>query len=163
MTIHKITYRQEIKPTDVAAIETIIRSSGFFSAEEIDIAQELAEEKLELGAASSYQFLFAENEDIVFGYSCFGLIPMTSASYDIYWIAVNQHLRSKGLGKKLMEKSEEIIRSLGGKRVYVETASRKQYQTTHSFYQSCGYHQAAFLEDFYAEGDGKIIYVKILK
>src|SRR4030042_200192 len=163
MTKNKTKFRHQIKPTDVAAIETLVLSSGFFSSEEIDIARELAEEKLEMGDASSYHFLFAESEDIVCGYTCFGLIPMTSASYDIYWIAINQHLRGKGLGKKLMEKSEEIIRRWGGKRIYVETASRNQYKSTHAFYESCGYHQEALLKDFYTEGDSKIIYAKILK
>jgi hypothetical protein len=33
---------------------------------------------------------------------------------------------------------------------------------THRFYERCGYRQAAFLEDFYAPGDGKVIFVRSL-
>ena len=54
-------YRQQIQPSDMEAIADIVKSSGFFSAEEIDIAMELAEEKLAKPDASSYQFLFAED------------------------------------------------------------------------------------------------------
>ncbi len=157
-----ITFRREIKQTDIEAIENIVTSSGFFSSAEIEVALELALEKLAEGAASSYEFLFAEVENIVCGYSCFGLIPLTSASYDLYWIAVNDKIRGQSIGKKLLSKAEEIIFGLGGRRIYVETSSRNQYRPTHSFYEKCGYHKEAILKDFYFAGDSKIIYSKEL-
>ncbi len=162
MTNLNITFRQQIKQTDIEAIEKIVRSSGFFSSAEIDVALELAYEKLTEGPVSSYEFLFAEKENIVCGYSCFGLIPLTSASYDLYWIAVNDHMRGQSIGKKLLSKSEETIFGLGGKHIYVETSSRNQYRPTHNFYESCGYREEAILKDFYSPGDSKIIYSKVL-
>ena len=162
MTENNIIYRQLILPEDPDTISSIIESSGFFSTEEIVIARELAEEKLSHGSACSYQFLFAEKEDSVCGYTCYGLIPATTASYDLYWIAVNEAFRGKGLGKALMERTENIIESLSGKRIYVETSSRDQYKPTHIFYESCGYKKEAFLKDFYGTGDSKIVYVKSL-
>lgn len=162
MTTLNIKFRQQIKPTDIEAIERIVRSSGVFTSAEMEIALELPEEKLAKGPASSYEFLFAEDEKHILGYTCFGLIPMTSASYDIYWIAVDEHLRGTGLGKKLMAKSEEIIKSLSGRRIYVETSSRNPYRPTHNFYERCGYHREAVLNNFYAESDSKIIYLKEL-
>ena len=162
MTANKLIYRQQIMAADPHAISRIVRSSGFFSAEEIALARELAEEKLDQGNASSYQFLFAEDEDSVIGYTCFGLIPATSGSYDLYWIAVDEKFRSQGLGKELMQKTQHIISGVGGRLIYAETSSRDQYKTTHGFYENCGYRQEAFLKDFYAPGDSKIIYVKTL-
>jgi ribosomal protein S18 acetylase RimI-like enzyme len=162
MTTLNIKFRQQIKQTDIEAIEKIVSSSGFFSSAEIEVALELAYEKLAEGAASSYEFLFAEVENIVCGYSCFGLISLTSASYDLYWIAVNHNIRGQSIGKKLLSKAEEIIFGLGGRRIYVETSSRNQYRPTHSFYEKCGYHKEAILKDFYFPGDSKIIYSKAL-
>jgi ribosomal protein S18 acetylase RimI-like enzyme len=159
---NNLIYRRQIKPADIEAIEKIVRSSGVFTSAEIEVALELPEEKLTKGTASSYEFLFAEDEKHIWGYTCFGLIPMTFASYDIYWIAVDERLRGSGLGKKLMAKSEEIIKSLNGSRIYVETSSRTQYNQTHNFYESCGYHKEAILKDFYSAGDSKIIYLKEL-
>lgn len=161
--MEEIKYRRQIKPTDVAAIKIIVRASGFFSAAEIEIAVELAEEKLELGPDSSYEFLFAEDAGRVVGYACWGLIPATVGSYDLYWIAVQPELRGRGLGKKLLMETEKFIFDAGGRRIYVDTSSRQQYEPTRLFYEKCGYHQGALLKDFYAPGDGKIIYVKILK
>jgi ribosomal protein S18 acetylase RimI-like enzyme len=162
MTSNTTRYRQQIIAADPAAIFRIVQSSGFFSIEEIVLARELAEEKLAQGNDCSYQFLFAENEDSVLGYTCYGLIPATCGSYDLYWIAVDEQFRSQGLGKELMLKTEDVIRGIGGRQIYVETSSRDQYKPTHSFYESCGYQKEALLKDFYAAGDSKIIYVKTL-
>jgi ribosomal protein S18 acetylase RimI-like enzyme len=157
------SYRQQIQHSDIGAIAEIVESSGFFSAAEIDIAQELAEEKLTQPHDSSYQFVFAEDEGRVVGYTCYGLIPATSHSYDIYWIAVLKDIRGQGLGKQLMAETEKLIFAQGGSQIYAETSSRDQYKPTQKFYESCGYHREAFLKNFYREGDSKIIYAKVLK
>ncbi|MFA5323228.1 MAG: GNAT family N-acetyltransferase [Smithella sp.] len=157
------TYRQQIQISDIEAIANIVESSGFFSDEEVEIAIELAEEKLERQDASSYRFLFAEKGNRVIGYTCYGLIPATSSSYDIYWIVVSKDLRGQGLGKMLMAAIEKLIYQSGGRQIYAETSSREQYKPTHKFYESCGYYQEAFLKNFYSEGDSKIIYAKIFK
>jgi ribosomal protein S18 acetylase RimI-like enzyme len=161
--ITNLTYRQQINPFDIDVISAILKSSGFFSAAEIDLARELAADKLAQPAESTYEFLFAQDRQVVHGYTCYGLIPATAGSYDLYWIAVDEPSRGTGLGKTLMQKTESIISSLGGKRIYVETSSRDQYRPTHGFYERCGYLREAFLKDFYAEGDSKIIYTKVIK
>jgi GNAT superfamily N-acetyltransferase len=155
-------YRQNIRPSDPDAISEIVKGSGFFSAAEEALARELAEEKLEQGEKSSYQFLFAEEDGLVVGYTCCGLIPATAGSYDLYWIAVAQSLRGGGTGSRLLEKTEEMVRNQGGRKIYAETSSRPQYKPTRHFYEKCGYVPEAFLRDFYSPGDSKIIYAKTI-
>jgi ribosomal protein S18 acetylase RimI-like enzyme len=156
-------YRQEIQSSDLGVILNIVQSSGFFSTAEVEMACELATDRLENGQRSSYQFLFAEKDGDVVGYTCYGLIPATVASYDLYWIAVSETSRGKKMGKILLQKTEEIIRGMGGICLYAETSSRAQYASTQKFYQNCGYIAEAVLKDFYAPGDSKIIYSKVLK
>lgn len=163
MQMNSVTYRQEIQPSDLGAILNIVQGSGFFSAEEVELACELAADRLEQGRQSSYQFLFAEHEGRVAGYTCYGLIPATAGSYDLYWIAVSEAMRGRGLGKILLQKTEELILGLDGMRIYAETSSRAQYDPTQRFYERCGYICEALLRDFYAPGDSKIIYSKLLK
>jgi ribosomal protein S18 acetylase RimI-like enzyme len=158
-----ITFREQIKPSDLDAIARIVHSSAFFSAAELDLACELAAEKLSDGDTCSYRFLFGEDGDCVWGYTCFGLIPATAGSYDLYWIAVDDHLRANGLGKQLLKITEDIIKDSGGLHIYAETSSRSQYQSTQRFYESCGYLREAFLKDFYYEGDSKVIYSKVIR
>ncbi len=162
MDISCVKYRQKINTADLQAIARIVESSGFFSAAEIDLALELANDKITHGQNSSYQFLFGEADGFVWGYTCFGLIPATAASYDLYWIAVDNNFRTQGLGKQLLGETENIIRKWSGQHIYAETSSREQYRATRLFYESCGYMGEAFLKDFYAESDSKVIYSKIL-
>lgn len=159
----QILYRQEIRPDDLDAIESIVRSSGFFSPAEIDIARELASDRLLHGKQSAYEFLLAESGGQVVGYTCYGPIPATVGSYDLYWIAVSESMRKKGLGKALLTKTENLILTAGGLNIYAETSSRTQYEPTHLFYESCGYEPQAVLKNFYAPGDSKIIYAKTVK
>jgi GNAT superfamily N-acetyltransferase len=144
-------------------VREIVAATGFFSAEEVRIAEELVEERLSRGEDSGYLFLFADRGGDTVGYTCYGLIPLTAASYDLYWIAVHPSAQGDGLGRRLLTATEKRIRALGGRRVYAETSSRPQYLPTRAFYDRCGYRTAAQLEDFYAPGDGKVIFEKVLR
>jgi ribosomal protein S18 acetylase RimI-like enzyme len=157
-----ISYRDKPIPSDVGSIRNIVNSSGFFSAEEVEMAVELVQENLSKGRSSGYYFLFLEMNERVVGYSCYGPIPCTKESYDLYWIAVLHDFRSRGIGRELLERTEKKIEEMGGKRIYVDTSSRDQYEPTRSFYRAGGYEQEAVLKDFYSPGDDKIIYVKQL-
>ncbi len=156
----EISYRETIGPDDEASIRRIVGATKYFSEDEIDLAAELARERLEKDLASGYHFIFAERGGIVLGYTCFGPIPVTSSSYDLYWIAVHPDAQGAGLGKVLIVRTEERIRDLGGTRIYIETSGLDLYRPTRSFYLRCGYMEAAVLPDFYAPGDSKYIYVK---
>ena len=157
-----LTFRQEVLQSDAQHVRELTTSTGFFMDAEIDVAVELVEERLSKGESSGYYFVFAEQGGRVVGYTCFGPIPCTMASFDLYWIAVHDSCRGQGIGKALMRKSEECIAAIGGTRVYIETSSRAQYVPTRQFYFACGYQEAAVLADFYAPGDGKVIYLKVL-
>jgi len=157
------TFRTTVLPADRQIVRDIVASTRFFSPEEIDVAVELVDEYLQTGEASGYHFQFVEVDQCVAGYTCFGHIPCTQTSYDLYWIAVHQEFRRRRLGGALMQRTEEMIRARGGRRVYIETSSRPQYESTRGFYRRCGYHEAAHLPDFYGPGDGKLIYVRGLE
>jgi GNAT superfamily N-acetyltransferase len=157
-----IEYRYSVEPADRDRIRNIVESSGFFNCEEIEVAVELAEERLAKGEKSGYFFVFAEMEGRMVGYACFGPISGTQCSFDLYWIAVEDGCRGTGIGKGLLYKAEESIRVMGGRRIYVETSSRELYEPTRAFYRNNGYRLEAALEDFYAPGDSRNTYVRVL-
>lgn len=155
-----ITYRHAVEPDDTDKIRNIVESSGYFNPEEIEVAVELAVERLTKGEKSGYHFIFAEIDGRTIGYACFGPIAGTQCSFDLYWIAVDNGSRGKGIGKELLNKSEEAIREMSGHRIYVETSSRDRYATTRAFYVNNDYQLDASIRDFYAPGDSKNIYIK---
>jgi ribosomal protein S18 acetylase RimI-like enzyme len=158
-----IVYREEVRQEDREAVGRLVHTTGFFSKEEYDIALELIDDRLARGKACGYFFLFAEEGGRLLGYTCFGPIPGSSHSFDLYWIAVDPHAQGRGLGRKLLTESERLMAEHGARRVYADTSSRPQYKPTQAFYLACGYVQEAVLADFYAPNDGKIIFVKVLK
>jgi D-alanine-D-alanine ligase len=156
-----LTFRDEPQADDAARVRELVAATGFFSAEEAEVAGELVEDRLAKGAASDYRFVFADDAaGRLVGYSCFGRIALTRSSWDLYWIAVATDVQGRGLGRAVLAESERRIAEAGGGRVYVETSSRPQYEPTRRFYERCDYATAAVLDDFYAEGDGKVIFVK---
>jgi GNAT superfamily N-acetyltransferase len=157
-----ITIRNSVERADVERIRSITESTGFFYPEEVDTAVELIEDRLNKGPRCGYHFLFAEEDGQTVGYTSYGPIACTRTSFDLYWIVVAGSFRGKGLGKRLLEASENAIRDLGGNRVYIETSMRPLYEPTRAFYLARGYTAAAVLDDFYAPGDAKVIYVKVI-
>ncbi len=162
MTDRSIVLRYDARPDDREAVRRMVGSTGVFSPVEIDVAVELVDDRLESGPQSDYCFVFAEHEGRAVGYTCYGKIPLTAASFDLYWIAVDKTFHGRKIGRMLLEKTEELIRQSGGRQVYIETSNRHQYAPTRGFYLRCGYRQEAILRDFYAAGDDKVIYVKEL-
>jgi ribosomal protein S18 acetylase RimI-like enzyme len=156
--------REAPEAGDPDRVRALVAATGFFSDEEIAVAAELVEERLARGMASGYSFLFAEEgpDRRLAGYSCYGRVPLTQASFDLYWIVVGPESQGAGLGRRLLAESEAAIAAVGGTALYAETSGRLQYAPTRSFYRRCGYREAAVLVDFYAPGDDKIIFAKRL-
>jgi ribosomal protein S18 acetylase RimI-like enzyme len=155
--------RTEPRPSDRDDIRRILTGTGFFTIAEIDVAIELIDDRLSKGPNSGYSFNFADADDGLLGYVCYGEIACTVGSYDLYWIAVAPRAQGIGLGRTLIEAAENAIRCAGGRRVYIETSNRPQYVPTRGFYERCGYVAEATLRDFYAPGDDKVIFARSLE
>lgn len=157
-----VTVREDLRAADRAAILKIIESTGFFHAAEITIALELIDDALANGDASEYRFLVAEHAGQVVGYTCIGAVACTQSSWDLNWIAVNPDLQGMGVGRKLVKASEDFARRNGATRMYIDTSGRELYVPTRAFYERCGYTVAATFPDFYAPGDAKVVFLKVL-
>ncbi len=158
----KLIFREQVRPDDAAVVRGIVTSTGFFHDHEVAVAVELVEERLEKGTDCGYLFLFAEQAGHTVGYCCYGEIPCTAGSFDLYWIVVHDSCRGRGIGGLLMGETERRIAGLGGRAIWVETSSQEKYLPTRQFYLRYGYQEEALLKDFYAAGDDKVIYAKHL-
>lgn len=163
MTIWECAIRSEVRPDDRKAVDAIVASTGYFNPAEQAVAEELVDEYLARGEASGYRFLFAEDpatDAAVLGYACYGPVAGTESSHDLYWIAVHERHRGKGIGRRLLDATLAAVRAEGGTRLYAETSSRELYRPTHEFYLKNGFRLEARLPDFYATGDDKLIFMR---
>jgi ribosomal protein S18 acetylase RimI-like enzyme len=161
-TLPACRFREALRPEDRAGVRELVASTGFFRADEIEIAVELVEERLARGAMSGYEFIFADLDGRLAGYACYGPIPCTTGSFDLYWIAVDPRCQRHGIGRALMSAVESRIAARGGQRIYIDTSGKDQYASTRAFYERNGFHCDARLKNFYAPGDDRVIYAKLL-
>lgn len=169
-----IRLRYDVRPADRIAVRRIVESTNFFASDEGDVAVELVDERLVKGESCGYFFAFADIEPSsetqqpdnagseTVAYVCYGPIPCTVGSFDLYWIAVDQSAQRRGLGRVLLNEAERLIRKEDGRHVYIETANRRLYAPTQNFYESCGYECVSVLADFYGIGDDKVTFRKVL-
>lgn len=158
MKKQKESFRTEVTVADVAAIRAMVTEAGVFSAEEIDVAEELAQDAATLGKGSHYHFILMDTEEGLAGYSCYGRIALTDERYDLYWIVTDANRQRRGVASALMERTAKAVRSLGGKAIYAETSSRTIYRPAQRFYIKQGFTLAATVADFYRKGDDKQLY-----
>lgn len=161
-----IKFRSQVITSDSEEVTRLVKATGVFSPAEVEVAVELVQEGRLKGETSGYRFLMAQHgqggQAPLLGYCCFGPIPCTLSSFDLYWIAVHPDAQGQGLGKSLLAMCEQEIIKLAGTRVYAETSSQLRYHPTRCFYERCGYALEAALADFYAPGDHKLVYCKSL-
>ncbi len=160
--LHGVRWRFTLEPADADRIRRLVTITGFFNTEEIAVAEELVLERLAKGDTSGYFFVLAEHYGRLAGYTCYGPIPGTQGSFDLYWIAVHPDFQRKGLGHRILNQTEKNILKAGAHRIYVDTSQRDQYAGTRTFYERNGYRLETVLKDFYAPDDGKVIYCKVL-
>lgn len=160
MSLQSYQIRYNVKPSDLEAVEEIIRSTHFFREDEIEVAVELVQETLEKGKVSGYNFVFLESEGKTIAYACFGKIPCSLVSFDLYWIATHNDYRGHGLGSIVLTEVEKIIKQQKGLYIYIETSSKELYTSTQKFYEKNKYEIKSIFENFYDLGDGKVVYLK---
>jgi ribosomal protein S18 acetylase RimI-like enzyme len=160
-----MTLRAHPKDSDRDAVLQLVRLTGFFSEEEQGIAVELVEEALAKGKDSGYEFLFADDPaqpGRLLGYTCYGPIPGTRSSYDLYWIAVTPGQQGNGLGRQLLVATEGAARTEGATQMYADTSGQSRYAPTRKFYERMGYRAESILKNYFAPGDDKVIFSKTL-
>ncbi len=151
-------FRAHLRPGD--DIAALCRATGFFSAAEIAVAEELADAHRAQGVASGYHFLLADAPAGLAGYACYGPTPGTMEAWDLYWIAVHPRAQGGGLGRALVTAVLAEVAAAGGRRLYAETAGKALYAPTRAFYAAAGFTLQAVVPDFYAPGDAKQIWLR---
>jgi D-alanine-D-alanine ligase len=155
----KVTYRP-MQPADLADLVRITADTGYFRPDEVAVAEEV----LTAAAAETgdYQVCVAVSAAQLVGYVCFGPTPLTNATWDMYWLAVDPAHQRRGIGRQLMLLGEERIRRQKGRLIVLETSSQDLYEATRRFHRSLGYQEQGRVPDFYDVGDDQVIFTKLV-
>ena len=147
--------------SDGPQIRDIAARAGVFRQEEVECVADLWGDYLTTGPViGGYNFLVDRDGERVFGFACYGPRDLTSGVFDLYWIAVDSTTHRNGVGRRLLEATEEAVRQAGGRMLIAETSGTSHYEPTRQFYLGLGYVIEATIRDFYTEGDDLVIFVK---
>jgi ribosomal protein S18 acetylase RimI-like enzyme len=146
---------------DRPELERILEGIALFSPEEVACALELADIFLNDPRQGDYRALAAvQPGNKLVGYACFGPVPLTRGTYDLYWVAVAPMSQRLGIGSLLLRRVEEVVEGAGGRLLLIQTSGRPDYDSTRSFYTKNGYVEVARIADYYAPGDDGVIFEK---
>jgi ribosomal protein S18 acetylase RimI-like enzyme len=101
-------------------------------------------------------------DDRPVAYACFGLTPMTEATYDLYWMITASQQRGRGLGATLLRALEAELAARGAETIRVETSSLEGQGGARRFYEKNGYSVVGLIPDFYRRGDDLVTLAKRL-
>lgn len=150
--------------TDRNIIEGILQDTGNFNADEIKIAMELVDLYINEPDQKDYEiFVDEDGSGVINGYVCIGPRPLTTGTYDLYWIAVNPNVQSKGIGSRLISYIEEYLKGKSARLILIETSGKPSYEKERKFYLKNSYKEFVEIQDFYNKGDSLVIYGKYLR
>lgn len=158
----EIRFRDTLEPEDRSQIESILRRSNAFREEEILIGLELVDESIRPRPDTDYQWVIAEDSSHIVGFACFGPVPMTQGTFDLYWIAVAPEVRGSSVATQLDEAVEDRVRQTSGRWILAETSSTEPYTAARKFYAKRGYALVERIPDFYRDGDDRLTFGKRL-
>ena len=151
---------RKILEDDVPLIIKIL-NNGVFGNSEMNIAIEIINSYLNDTDKRGYFIYVADyGANRTIGYICFGPMPLTEDTFDIYWVAVDRRFQKIGVGRKLLNFAEDYVRGKEGRKIIIETSSKKEYESARSLYKRAGYREVARILDFYSSNDDKIIFEK---
>ncbi len=149
---------------DAPAIERLALGTGVFTSEEIRVVGEMLGAFFDPDPRDDHTFVIYRNGNPtgVSGFACYGPTPLADRVWDLYWICVDRAEQGHGIGSELLEDIERDIHARRGRAIYLETSDSNEYAGAREFYARRGYECVAHLNDFYAPGEGKVIYRKQL-
>lgn len=152
---------QIIRPVttaDVDDLKLVLDSCELFPSDYLD---EMISDYFNNAETEDHWFTFLIDEKpVAIGYC----IPekLTEGTYNLLAIGVSQNAQRKGVASAMMEYIEHQLKQNNGRLLLVETSSDEAQIAARKLYQKIGYKQVAVIDDFWKEGEDKIIFLKQL-
>ena len=149
---------RKVTKKDLTGLKEVLDSIELFPSEYLD---DMMADYLNNPATEDIWFTcIAGDIPVAIGYAA--PEKFTNGTYNLYAIGVKKELQGTGIGHKMMDFIEQLLKENKKRILIVETSSNDQFTLTRQFYNKLGYRQEAIIKDFWNEGEDKIIFWKKL-
>lgn len=94
------------------------------------------------------------------GWSYFAPDPYADGVWNLWWIGTHPDAHGTGVGTALLHVVEDHVRQHGARVLVIETSDQDGLARARRFYEREGYTARGTIPDYYAPGDGKVIFSK---
>lgn len=153
-----------IRPTtldDIPALLALADATGLFPPSGLELLRQMLVDALGDNSESEH-FWITDDDNGPVGVAYCESERMTDRTWNLQLIAIHPDLQGQGRGAKLLRYVEQALRVRGGRVLLVETSGLPSFERTRSFYKKCGFEEEARIRDFYAAGDDKVVFRKLL-
>ncbi len=150
---------RKVRKEDVEDLKTVLDSIELFPAE---MLEDMISNYFNNPESKDIWFTATADEvPISIGYCA--PEALTNGTYNLYAIGVRKDVQGKRVGSKMMAYLEHQLKQQGHRILIVETSGTDDFQRTRRFYENLNYRKEAVIQDFWSEGDDKVVYWKRLK
>lgn len=150
-----------ITPEDTTALIALADATGLFPPSGLELLHQMLTNSLGEDSDTA-PFWITDDDRGPVGVAYCEPERMTDRTWNLQLIAIHPDHQGQGRGAKLLRYVEQALMVRGGRMLLVETSGLPDFERTRGFYLKCGYKEEARIRDFYAAGDDKVVFRKVL-
>ncbi|KJH69910.1 GNAT family N-acetyltransferase [Aliterella atlantica] len=148
-------------PEDTTALIALADATGLFPPSGLELLRQMLTNSLAKDSDTAPFWITDDDREPV-GVAYCEPERMTDSTWNLQLIAIHPNRQGQGRGRKLLHYVEQALMVRGGRMLLVETSGLPELERTRGFYLKCGYEEEARIRDFYATGDDKVVFRKVL-
>jgi len=150
-----------IRPTemeDIPALKVVVDETGLFPSDMLPdmVSGFLSEQE------SQDLWLTCEVGGEAIGFCYAAPEQLTDGTWNMLAIAVHPSKQGSGYGGAIVKQLETLLHERGHRVLIVDTSGKDEFGQTREFYRKNGYSEEARIRHFWAEGDDKVIFWKLI-
>ncbi|MEA5464539.1 GNAT family N-acetyltransferase [Leptothoe sp. PORK10 BA2] len=149
------------KSEDTVALIALAEATGLFPPDGLELLRQMLTETFE-SSKDNDSFWLTDNDDGPVGVAYCEPERMADGTWNLQMILIHPDRQEQGRGTRLLQFVEQEVTARSGRMLIIDTSGVPEFERTRAFYAKCGYEAEARIRDFYAVGDDKVVFRKVL-
>jgi ribosomal protein S18 acetylase RimI-like enzyme len=152
---------RQTTPDDTPAVMALADATGLFPPDGLVFLRQLLADSLGETEPTD-PFWLTDEDDGPVGVAYCEPERLAEGTWNLQLIAIHPERQGEGRGTQLLQAVEQALKQRSGRLMLVETSGLPELAGTRAFYEKYGFEAEACIRDFYALGDDKVVFRKVL-